>query len=779
MRNWTSKFDTVAQWSMTLLISLLPIFFIPIVWITTVQAKVILIALLLLVSAISWISARFVEGNVRVPASLVLAGGLLIPLAYACSVAFSGVAQISLVGSGVEQDTLAFACILYAALALSAFIFSGVQNGGVNVLRGLSIGVLLLLGLEVVHFVVPGLSLGGVIASQTGNAFGNWHEFAIVLGFFVVLGLAIRTTAAAAGLWKYLFYLACLVSLGFLVIANFFDVWAALCAAAVVALAVDLSATRARSGHIAFSWGAHGVWVAVVVLAVFSMIFGGYINNVLPSRIKIAHVEVRPSWQGTMDIGGAALTQPASLFFGAGPNTFAREWGLYKPASVNQTLFWNTDFNVGIGSIPTSFITTGILGILAWIVFVVMLLWTSVRALVRRGQDAPDTHYAAALGLASGYLVTFLILYVPGPALTTLTFLVAGLLVAFSLPARLAQPLYASLRGGSIRSVAQSSALAVFGVAVIIASLGVSRVLSSEILLNRSIVVFNETKDAQAASTLIRQALWVNPSSARAHRLAVQLGLVQLQALAAQADTKDEAARSQLQVTLRETIQHGLDAVAINGNDYQNWLELAGLYQQLAGVKVAGAYENARAAYQRARIESPSSPVPLFQLAQLEVLEGHKDIALQNLAAAVQLKPDFAAAYYAASQVYASNGDFKNALSAAALATQYAPQDPLAWYNAGAIAYANKDYTNAIAALEQALTLQSNYANAEYVLGLAYYDAGRPADSLKVFEALATLEPNQQVVQDAIKNLRAGAAPLSVAPPAPAAPPAPVETPVN
>lgn len=747
---------------MILLISLLPIFFIPILWITTVQAKAILIVVLLLIAAVTWITARFLEGSVRVPASLMFTAGLLIPLAYAFSVAFSGIAQISLVGSGIEQDTLAFACILYAMLALSALIFSREQQSGVKALRGLVIGVFSLLALQVVHLAVPSLSLGGVIASQTGNAFGNWHEFAIILGFFVILGLAIRTTGAAAGLWKYLILLTSILSLALLFIANFFDVWVALCVAATIALCVEILCTRAQSGHVAFLWRTHGVWAGVIAIAIFSMVFGGSINNVLPSRVKISHAEVSPSWQGTMEIGGAALTQPISLFFGSGPNTFAREWGLYKPASVNQTAFWNTDFNAGRGAIPTSFVTTGILGILAWVLFVAVLLAAAIRALMRRAHDAPETMYAAALALASGYLIVFFVLYAPGPALSTLIFLSSGMLVAFSFHARLMRPRFLSLRGRSVRSIAQSAALTIFGLVVIIAPLGVLQALSSEILLNRSIVVFDETKDTQATSDLIKKALWVNPSNTRAHRLAIQLGLVQLQNMVAQGDSQSEAVRAQLQATIQATIQHGLDAVAINAEDYQNWLELAGFYQQLAGVKVEGAYENARAAYQRARLENPSNPLPLFQLAQLELLEGRKDDALRNLAAAVQLKPDYAAAYYVASQIYASNNDLKNALSAAALTTQHAPQDPLAWYNAGVIAYAGKDYVSAIAALEQALTLQSNYANASYVLGLAYYEAGRVTDSLRVFEALATLDPNQQVVQDALKNLRAGASPVPV-----------------
>ena len=751
--------DRIAQWSMLLLISLLPIFFVPLLWVTLIQAKVVLIVFLLLVAAAAWIAARFVEGSVRVPASLLLVSGVLIPLAYALSVAFSGAAQISLVGSGVEQDTLAFSGILFSALALTALIFSGEERAAEKALRGLSLGALLLLVLEVVHFAVPSLSLGGVIASQTGNAFGNWHEFAIVLGFFVLLGLAARTTAAAAGVWKYLFYLVVVASLAFLLIANFFDVWVVLSGAALVALAAELWAARARSGRVAFSWRMHGVWAVVIALALFSMMFGNYINNVLPERVKVSHTEVRPSWQGTMGIGSAALTQPASLFFGSGPNTFAREWGLYKPTSVNQTIFWNADFNVGVGSIPTSFVTTGIFGILAWVVFLAVLLWTAARAIMRRARDVQGTLYIAALGLASAYLAVFLVFYVPGPALSVSVFLSAGLLVAFSHQAGLGRPLFVSLGAGSVRGIAHILALSVFGLVSIVAPLGVAQVLASEILLNRGIVMYNETKDTAATSALIGQALRVNPSSARAHRSAVQLGLVQLQQMLARTDATDEAARTQLQATLEATIQHGLAAVAINADDYQNWLELAGLYQQLAGVKVEGAYENARTAYQRARMENPSSPVPLFQLAQLELLMDNKEAALQNLAAAAQLKPDFAAAYYVASQIYASMNDLKNALAAAALATQYAPQDPLAWYNAGAIAYAGRDYPNAIAALEQALALQSNYANAAYVLGLAYYDTGRTADSLKVFESLTTLDPDQQVIKDAISNLRAGKAP--------------------
>ena len=755
-----SKLDRIAEWSMILLVGFLPIFFMPIQWVTTVQAKSSLVAVLLMVAAVSWIIARFKEGSIQVPSSLVLAAGLLMPLVYAISVAVSGVGPVSLVGTGVEQDTLAFTCILYAALVLSALIFSGAPRASVAAVRSLFIGGLALVLLEIVHFIFPAYSMGSALLGQTWNAFGSWNEFAILLGLFIVLGVALRHSEAASGLWRYLFDAIVLISAFFLIIANFFDVWTAVGITGLVAILVQHFASQAQSGNPASQLGTRWIWIALVILALFFMLFGTLLNNVLPVRIRVANVEARPSLQGTIAIGQQSLTEPSTLFFGAGPNTFSREWGLYKPASINQSAYWNTNFSTGAGTIPTSFVTTGIFGIIAWILFAVALILAAARALARYGKGVEGNLLASALGIASAFLLSFYFLYVPGPALSALIFLSIGLLVAFSTQAGPTNPLHISLRGNGWKGWAATAGLVLFAIVTVVSSIGILRVLAAEMILNRGIVVYNSTQDIGSASSLVSSSLSIYPQNARAHRVGIQLGLAELQQLIAKADPKDEAARAELQDVLKQTIQHGLDAVAINGTDYQNWLELAGLYQQLAGVKVEGAFENARAAYERARQENPLSPLPLLQLAQLELIEENTDIALQNLAAAIELKPDLAAAYYMASQIYASKKDFKSAIPAATQAAQYGQNDPLGWYNLGAIAYAGADYTTAAAAEERVLTLNSQYANAMYVLGLSYYELKRADDAVKVFEALNQLSPNQKVVTDILENLKAGNPPL-------------------
>ncbi|MDO8561501.1 MAG: tetratricopeptide repeat protein [bacterium] len=762
MENNTSRLDRVAEWCMILLFGLLPIFFIPIPWITTVQAKSSLVAVLLLIAAACFVIARFKEGSIKIPASLVLAAGLLMPLVYAISVAVSGVSQVSLVGEGVEQDTLAFTCILFAALALSALVFSNSPRASVKAIRGLFVGGFVLVALEIVHFVFPGLGLGGVLLGQTGNAFGNWNEFAILLGLLVVLGIALRKTEAAAGSWGYLFDVVALISAFFLIIANFFDVWTAVGLAGLIALLVQHYASRAQLGNAAATLGSKRTWITLVVLALFFMLFGNLLVNVLPAQIRVANIEARPSLQGTIAIGQQALTQPASLFFGAGPNTFSREWGLYKPTSVNQSDFWNTNFTSGVGTIPTSFVTTGIFGVIAWILFALALIVLAYRALVRYGKGEERNLSVSSFAIASAFLFSFYVLFVPGPALSTLVFLCVGLLVALSLQTGLTRTMQISLRGNGWKGPAAVAGLAVFGMVVVVSSVGISRVLVAEMVLNRGIVVYNETQNIDAARSLVTTSLSIYPPNARAHRVGIQLGLAQLQQLMAKADPKDEEARKQLQGILDKTIESGMNAVAINGSDYQNWLELAGLYQQLAGVKVEGTYDLARSAYDNARKKNPLSPLPLIQLAQLEVLEGNTDTALQDLAAAIQLKPDLASAYYMASQIYASKKDFKSAIPAAANAAQYGGNDPLGWYNLGAIAYAGADYATAVTAEEKALTLNPQYANALYILGLSYYELKRTDEALQVFNALNQLSPGQKVVTDILDNLNAGKPPIPV-----------------
>lgn len=769
--------DEVSRWGVMIAFILLPFLFLPVPWFSIAQSKAAMFAILLSFFAVTWLLARLLEGQVRFPGLLPLGAVALLPVAYLLSAAVSGFTPVSLFGTGVDPDTFASAALWFGAFALIALTLSGKGQGVVPLLRAFLSGVFVLEIIQVVHLAAPQISFGGAIAGIAGNALGSWHDFAILASVATFLGVALYRSPVAAGFWKYIVGAVAALSVLLLVVANFRDVWIGL---GLVSLAhfvyLRMSHLSVQREQLTYAENApntapasqskiiYRLFMALIAVSLFFAVFGTYIANVMPEPVRVAAVEVRPSWQGTLQISEQSLTDIKSLFFGSGPNTFINEWGLYKPAEINATPFWNTEFTSGIGTVVTSFVTVGIAGLLAWLAVLGLVLFLAF-ATLRRARAAQDG-IPEAVALSTILLFAYYVMYVPGPAISMASFLFLGLLLALAARIGIVQMRSLSLRtDGVVIVAARTLAVLVFAIAIGYAAYGTSRVLASEAVLNRGILEYNTSGNIEGSSSLVARAIQIAPENDRAQRAAVQLGLLQLQQLIAKADPNDEAARTQLQSTLETTIQHGLNAVSINSGSYQNWLELASLYQQLAGANVEGAYENARGAYAKALEGNPRNPLPILQLAQLELLQNRPADALQLLASAIQLKNDFAPAYYLASQIYAAQNDFQNGAQAAANAVQYAQNDPLAWYNLGIILYAGGDYPNAEAALQQAITRQPQYANAYYMLGLSLYQQKKADAALQAFVELEKLSPDQPIVKEILTNLRAGKPPLRLQPP--------------
>ena len=739
------------------LCALLPFFFIPLAYVTILQSKVLLISILLIAAGISWFAARFATRTARVPKSSVVASALLLPFAYAVSTIVSGINPVSLVGAGVEQDTLVATALAFASLALAACIFSETPKSAIGAMRALSLGALILMIIQIVHLIVPSLPLSAVLVGQTSSLVGSWYELVLVAALFVYLGVALFDTVVGEGRWRYVLLALSLLSLFFLIVVEISDAWIVLALLSLSSLVFHWYVRRPRE-----SWVRCGIWLGLSVISILFVVFGSTVSHVLPTRLQVQSIEIRPSWQATLEIGRQALSKPTTFAFGVGPNTFSREWSLYKPSAVNQTQFWSTDFNSGAGTLPTSLVTAGVIGCGAWLVFMGALFWMFVSCL-RAGQRNPLGPLLFGAGCGCLYLIALHILYVPQAGLNTLTFLFVGIYVALAADAGVVRIALMRLSFGERAEYMKAVAGCAAGLIFLAAGLFALRVTLAEILVNRSTFLYQSPQDIGKATTLIQDALFVYKNDARAQRAAVELGIFELQTLIAAPGTTTDAIRAQLQNTLTQTIQHGLAAVSIDNHDYQNWLEVASLYQNLAGANVQGAYDNAYAAYQQALAGDPKDPVVYYRLAQLELLENKPDAALADAQSALRLKPDFAAVYYLASQAYVSKNDLTNAAAAAAQAVRYAPDDTLGWYNAGAIAYAQGNWQGAATYEQQALARDSQYTDALYVLGLAYYQLQMGADSMATFQALLKLNPNDSSVAQILSNLEAGKAPLQAA----------------
>jgi len=394
------------------------------------------------------------------------------------------------------------------------------------------------------------------------------------------------------------------------------------------------------------------------------------------------------------------------------------------------------------------------LGVVAWGVTCLALLrsvWIFIR---RERSDSGASILHASLLIGALYLTLFHVLYVPGLTLSALLFIVFGMVVASEVSRGLVQTQTWSLRLDSWKGYASVAGLVVFGLLIFVGETQSVRTLVSDVFINRAVVVYNSTQDFERASKETKIALSIFSKNDRAHRAAVELGILQLGQMITSGDTSEDT-RARLQNTLTATIQHGLSAVQIESSNYQNWLSLADLYEKLAGVGVEGAEEQARVAYGEAKKNNPTSPLPSLGLAQIDIVSSNDVAAREHLSAALQIKPDFVAALYLLSQIEARANDLPAAREKAEAVVTLAAQDPLGWFNLGTILYASKEYQDASLAFERAAGLQNDYANALFLLSASYAALGRFRDAETALKTVAVLNPSQTSLQDMIDKLEA------------------------
>ena len=746
--------DAIARWTLIIFFALLPVFLLPFPWVAVPQGKVLLGGCVAVITILAWAIARVVEGEIHVPRSPLLYAALLLPLAYVLSTVFSGWNESSSVGHGVEQDTLAAVILWYALFALATFVFHEHRAAIRSGVRAFLVGLIVLTAFETLYIFFPAWFSLGVLQGATANPLGSWHDLGILSGLSLFFSMALFRSGLLSGLWRGLLVILGLLSLFLIVTIHFADVfWATAALSAAGLIAVLRASFQAEGKTLTDAMGNALPWLIVTVAMVLLALFNTQLGDRLPERIRISEVEVRPSWQGTFDIAKQSLDVPAALLFGSGPNSFIREWGLHKPQSVNLTPFWNSDFNYGIGVIPTSIFAVGLFGLFAWVMLLLVLLGLVFRFIREVRPLTPGRTLFGALLVAVVYLVTFHMIYTPGVALTGITFLLMGLLAVAATgdaPARITRINVTSLTG-----VFALVALLVLSGATLAAAGSGSREVISNMFVNKAAYAYQADSDTSKASRSIQTALRLSPHNDRAHRAAAELGIVELAQLMARPDAQDAAARTQLQETLQSTIQHGLTAVEIDGANYQNWLSLAQIYSNLAGANVEGAYDNAKNAYTKALETQPTNPAPKLRLAQIAVAQNDIPAARAYLQEAVALKADYAAAYYLLSQVEAADGKGDAAVTAAAQAVQLVPEDAIGWFNLGYILYSGKSYPNAASALEKAATLTPDYANALFILGLTYNGLGRTNDAVVVLERVAALNTGETWIPQLIANVKA------------------------
>lgn len=735
-----------------------PIFFIPSTSVPFQTGKAAFILYGVTAALAAYLVARLRDGRFELPRSWFYWSAGILAVAYTLAAIFSGNAGTSLAGANFELGTLAFFLPSLVLFALVPLVVRSQEQ--VFYSYATLLGSFFVLGLfHLVRFIFGADALDfGLFASATANFVGKWNDLGIFFGLTTILSLVTLEKATLGRLVKGLVYAAFVVSLAMLVVINFAPIWISLAVLSLVFFVYKLSFDR-QEGALGARVPYHAL--VVLVLSVLFIFAGSKVGGLLADSLGTTQVEVRPSWGATLDIAQSSLAE--NPVFGVGPNRFSTEWLRSKPEGINGTLFWNVDFNYGIGFVPSFLTTTGIVGFAAVLAFLVLFVLLAVKALLRQGA-APFSRYLVLSSLfASVYLWIFSVVYVPSIAIWILTLAVSGLFIASLREDRALEVKTYSIEGRPAASFVSVLLVILALIAAISFAYFVTVKLLANVYFQKGIAAVNASANLDEGEANIGRAISLSPADTYYQSLA-ELYLLRLNQLLNDDKVTQSEAQSRFQALLGTAIQAAQAAVAADPTNYQNHLVLGRVFEAVVPLNIEGAYDSAKKAYEAALAENPSSPEINLILARLEVAKKDNAAAKDYIAKALEQKSDYADAIFLLSQIQIAESDVPNAIKSVEAVATLNPTDPGIFFQLGLLYYNQKNYQMAVLALERAVTLSPQYANAKYFLGLAYYQTGDKARSLAQFKDLAVSNPDSEEVKAAITALEAGKSPIPATP---------------
>jgi tetratricopeptide (TPR) repeat protein len=765
------SFDTAAVWLLGATAFLGTVLLIPSDSISFYGTKAAVFFVGALLAFIAFVVGRLVRGSFAWPPLALLGAVWLVPVAYALSALFSGQELTrAFFGTELETDTLGF-MVLMALLSSMAAL--ALRRAGDYYAFFVALALALTLALVAQLGIIIAANLGADI-SPIMNLVGGFTEFGMLLGLLVVLGLVVGRFLAPRGAHAIVLWAGIALSLVVLAFVNSVITWIMV---GLTALALFIEAVLRRRGHVddadlddALSLSSEeaspteagrqslGAPLVVLLISLFFLLGGSTIGNSIASSLGISTLDVRPSWQSTFAVG--THTFASSPLFGSGPGTFSENWSQFRDRSLNDTVFWNVDFASGIGVIPTSFVTTGIVGVIAWFVLFGFFAYAGVRTLLFR---LPEDRYLRFVSLVSyigaAYVLILAFFTSPGIVLLSLGFLMLGVFVS-------------SMRHGQGRNergiVFSKSPKVGFAIVFVLTLLLIGSVAATYGVLARYMgtLAYGEAASALSSGDLDRaesalsRSLSFAPTD-RGYQLATAIGVERMRRIATDATIPPSSAQQQFQAALSSSVAAGLEATRRGPGNYQNWATLGGVYQSVMPLGIEGAYESAKGAYERAAALNPTSPVLPYVLAQLEIAQGNGEAAEAKLLESIAAKRDYIPAILLLSQLEIQLGKAAEALQAAEAAAYFAPNEPAVLFQVGILRSGTGDAAGAVAAFERAVELNPQYANARFFLGAMYATQGRYKEAAEQLRMVASLsEENAAAVADDLAAVEAGRNPF-------------------
>ena len=736
------------------LVFLLPVFLIPVAVAPFQFSKVLIATVAALVLVMLLAKRALHQGALTVSWTSLSLALLVLPAAYLVGAIFSSHPSLSFMGYELDADSFGFIALGCALALLVAHTTS--RSRIMAPFMALLYASWAVFAFQIVQVIGHTPLPFAVLSNPTINLVGSWTDFGIFAGLVVALLMFAVDAFPLSFFERSVATITLAVAVFFLMLSTTRDVWIVLAIESFVLLVYAFVRRYARGAD---TEGAslHGVAPAAVfvIALLFSVTTGP--TTALQNAFHIQSLDVRPSMTGTLNVLEGVYAH--SPVVGSGPNTFTPAWLLYRPASVATSLFWNTDFGAGSGSIPTAAAVGGVVVLMGWLVFLLTVLWGAARSMILLPVGDDRTYFVSTLAvLGVVYLVVMEIIRVPSQSLALLMFVMVGLFLVSLKGSRLSHTSTISFREAPRVGFVIVVIFLVMIMAGIVGTVTVGRVYASSLRYNQALAAGNRA-DAVTARTRLGQALALAQED-RYYRAAAALDLVQLSTIVSSGKS-DAGAQNDFKAALAAAIKDSGSALQIDPQGYRNLLAREDVYAAVVPLKIAGAFDNAATTITAARTLSPNSPELDLRLAQINIVNGTTADARKAIAAALAKKADYTDAILLLAQVELNAGDIGKAITAVENAVYFDPQNPTLLYQLGVLLLSDKQYQNAATAFETALTAQPGFQNAQFFLAEVYAFLGRYTDATKLMGELVTKNPDNDTVKGYQASLAAGKNPFN------------------
>lgn len=763
--------DAVFKLLMLLLV-LLPIAFSTSGLLTMQFAKLFVFTGLVVISSVLFLLSVIREGGVILPRSIVFYSALSLLGVLSISALFADPSIVSFVGFGFEVTTVAILFLMMVLMYLVSVSF----NSSVKIVSSFGFVVITFVVLalyQIIRFVAGADFLSfGVFNNIISNPVGGWNDLAILAGLVAIICLTTLEYLELRLTHKIFVWVAMAMSVFLLISVNFQVLWYLLGFVSLVFF-VQQAAAGVHARLAVVSGGEQGsetrlesakrkIAVKTLVFGLVSVFFilpiGADLARGVVDLVGVNNIEVRPSWLATTEIFRETIKESPVL--GPGPNTFGKQWQKHRP-DINQSNFWNADFDRGIGVIPTSLVETGLLGVMAWLAFMFSIVYVGFRVSNSRSTDRVSRFVASTASISVLFLWLTLVFYNPNIVIVGLTFFFTGILIAVAR--------HTGVVSFAQFNFARSQGFSFFAnlvvVLVIILLVGLGYVLFER---GRSSIHFQRGLIAASAGDFNSVYSNLNSASRLAnldiyHRTLSDMAIGRMNVLLTTVANRPQANESEVaefQSLVSVAIQSATMARDTDPNNFLNHQVMASVYENLTRMQVEGAYDLARSSYDEALKLSPRNPALYLSLARLEANNNNLSLAEENIVKAIELKSNYIDAIFLKSQLDVMKGDTVSAIRTAEQAVLVAPNEPLSYFQLGLLKYETRDYLGAAEAFEGAISFVPVYANARYYLGLSYSRLGRRSEAIAEFENIKQTNPGNQAIEQILENLRNGRDPL-------------------